>query len=67
VGLFLGPLGIIFGPAVGAIAFEYAKNPDFGRAARAGVGAFLGFVLGSAVKVALSFVIVGVIALALVV
>jgi hypothetical protein len=27
---------------------------------KAGVGAFLGFVLGSAVKVALSFVLVGV-------
>lgn len=66
VGLFLGLPGIILGPAVGALAFEYARDPDFHRAAKAGVGAFVGFVLGSAVKVALSFVLLGVLVLALV-
>jgi uncharacterized protein YqgC (DUF456 family) len=65
-GLFLGLPGIVLGPPVGAIAFEYARNPDFGKAARAGVGAFLGFVLGSAVKVALAFVAVGVLLAALI-
>jgi uncharacterized protein YqgC (DUF456 family) len=65
VGLFLGPVGIVLGPVAGAIVFEYARNPDFGRAAKAGVGAFLGFVLGSAVKVALAFVVVGVLVFAL--
>lgn len=65
-GLFLGLPGILLGPAVGAIVFEYARNPDFGRALKAGVGAFLGFLLGSAVKVALSFVLVGLVLLALV-
>lgn len=66
VGLFLGLPGIILGPAVGALLFEYARNPDFERALKAGVGAFLGFVLGSVAKVALSFVLVGVLVLALV-
>ena len=66
VGLFLGLPGIILGPAVGALAFEYARDPSFEKALRAGVGAFLGFVLGSAVKVALAFVLVGVLLLALV-
>jgi hypothetical protein len=66
VGLFLGLPGIILGPVVGAVAFEYARNPDFGRAAKAGVGAFVGFVLGSAVKIALAFVLVGVLILGLV-
>lgn len=65
-GLFLGLPGIILGPAVGAIAFEYAKNPDLKKAAKAGAGAFVGFVLGSAAKVALAFVAVGVLLLALV-
>jgi len=65
VGLFLGPVGILLGPAVGAIAFEYARNPDFQRAAKAGVGAFLGFVLGSAVKLALGFAMVGLVLVAL--
>ncbi len=66
VGLFLGLPGIILGPAVGALAFEYARDPNFEKALRAGVGAFLGFVLGSAVKVALAFVLVGVLLLDLV-
>lgn len=66
VGLFLGLPGIILGPAVGALAFEYARDPNFDRALRAGVGAFVGFVLGTAVKVALSFVLVGVLLVALI-
>jgi hypothetical protein len=66
VGLFLGLPGIILGPAVGAVVFEYARDPNFDRAMKAGVGAFIGFLLGSAVKVSLSFVLVGVLVLALV-
>lgn len=65
-GLFLGVPGIVLGPAIGALAFEYARDPNFERALKAGVGAFIGFVLGSAVKVALAFVLVGVLVLALV-
>ncbi len=59
VGLFLGPPGIILGPAVGAIAFEYMHDPDTRRALRAGTGAFIGFLLGSVVKIALAMVVVG--------
>jgi uncharacterized protein YqgC (DUF456 family) len=66
VGMFLGLPGIVLGPAVGAIVLEYARDPNFERALKAGVGAFLGFVLGSAVKVSLAFVLVGVLVLALV-
>ncbi len=65
VGLFFGLPGIVLGPALGAIALEYWKNPDVGRAARAGIGVMIGFLVGSAVKVALAFVIVGALALAL--
>jgi len=67
VGLFLGLPGIVLGPAVGAIAFEYARNPDFERALRAGVGAFVGFLVGSVLKVTLAFVLVGVVLLRLLV
>jgi uncharacterized protein YqgC (DUF456 family) len=63
VGLFLGLPGILFGPAVGALVFEYAKDPNFGRAARAGVGAFAGFLVGGILKVVLAFVLLGVVAL----
>ncbi len=59
VGLFLGPAGIILGPAVGAILLEYWRDPDFERALRAGAGAFVGFLLGGVVKVTLAFVLIG--------
>jgi uncharacterized protein YqgC (DUF456 family) len=65
VGLFLGLPGIVLGPAVGALVLEYARDPDFEKALRAGVGAFLGFVLGSVVKVGLAFVLIGVLVLGL--
>jgi uncharacterized protein YqgC (DUF456 family) len=63
VGLFLGLPGIILGPAVGALAFEYARNPDFQRALQAGLGAFVGFVVGSVLKVTMAFALIGVVAL----
>ncbi|MCM2333648.1 MAG: DUF456 domain-containing protein [Anaeromyxobacteraceae bacterium] len=59
VGMFLGPVGIIVGPAVGAVALEYWQDPDFEQALKAGLGTFLGFLLGSVVKVTLAFVLVG--------
>ncbi len=61
VGLFLGLPGVLLGPAVGALVFELAKAPDVGRAAKAGVGTLVGFVVGSVVKVALAFVLLGVV------
>jgi uncharacterized protein YqgC (DUF456 family) len=67
VGLFLGPLGILLGPAVGAIVLEYAKDPDFQRALKAGAGTFVGFLVGSVVKVALAFLLVGVLIVGLLV
>lgn len=59
VGLFFGPPGLLLGPAVGAILLEYWQDPDFDRALKAGLGTFVGFLLGSVVKVALAFVLVG--------
>jgi uncharacterized protein len=64
VGLFFGLPGIILGPALGATAFELWKDPNVARAARAGVGALVGFLVGTAVKMALAFVLLGVLALA---
>lgn len=66
VGIFLGLPGILLGPAVGAILFEYARDPDYRQALKAGTGAFLGFVAGSVVKIALAMVLVGFVLLRLV-
>lgn len=65
-GMFLGLPGLVLGPVVGAVAFELLRNPDVKRAARAGLGALLGFVVGSAVKLALAFATVGIVVAALV-
>ena len=67
VGMFLGPAGLVLGPAVGAVALEYWRDPDFQKALRAGAGAFLGFLLGSVVKVTLAFVLLGVLVVGLLV
>ncbi|MCO4293790.1 DUF456 domain-containing protein [Solitalea sp. MAHUQ-68] len=56
-GLFLGPLGIIFGPFVGAFVGELVHdNKDFNKALRSGWGAFLGFIAGTVMKMAVCIV-----------
>lgn len=50
VGLPLGLPGVVLGPAVGALAFEYLKNPDLKRAGKAGLGGLFGYVLAVVAK-----------------
>ena len=53
-GLPFGPtglLGMVFWPFVGALVGEYIKQQDFQPAFRAGVGAFIGFLTGTLLKV----------------
>jgi uncharacterized protein YqgC (DUF456 family) len=60
VGLPLGLPGVILGPAVGALAFEYLKNPDLARAGKAGLGGLLGYVLAVMAKAVFGLTLVGV-------
>jgi uncharacterized protein len=60
VGLVFGLPGLIVGPAVGAFAFEYARNPDFRAAGWAGAGGVFGFLLGIVAKSAFGMLIVGI-------
>ena len=54
-GFFLGPIGIIVGPFVGAVLGELIfDNSDKQRALRSGFGSFLSFFVGTGVKLALS-------------
>lgn len=46
IGLFFAIPGIIAGPFLGAVLFEMAGKKEFKEAARAGLGATLGLVLG---------------------
>ena len=60
LGLFFGLPGLILGPFVGAVLGELSAHRDFGRAGRAGIAAWVGFAIGTAVKVALAFTMVAI-------
>lgn len=53
IGLFAGPLGIVLGPFLGAVIGEYIKTNNMDVSLRAGFGAFLGFVSGTVIKIAI--------------
>ena len=53
--IFLGPFGMILGPLFGAIIGELINGAKFNDALRAGLGSFLGFLLGIGLKLAASF------------
>lgn len=52
IGLFLGPVGILTGPFVGAFLFEWAGGREWRDSAKAGVGATLGLLVGAVGKLA---------------
>jgi uncharacterized protein len=64
VGLPFGLVGIVLGPAIGAVALEYSRDQEFRRAARAGTGVFVGFLVGTVLKYAIAAAIIGVLAFA---
>ena len=45
-GLFFGPWGIVLGPFVGAVAGELTGGKQTRAAIKAGIGSFIGFLLG---------------------
>jgi uncharacterized protein len=59
-GLFLGPVGIIFGPFVGAIIGELTVHRDYAKVGKAGLAAWIGFLLGMAVKVGIAFLMIAI-------
>jgi uncharacterized protein len=63
-GIFLGFPGVIFAPFIGAVIGELLARRSLQDAARAGVGATVGLVLGAALKVALAFTMIGLFAVA---
>lgn len=64
VGLFFGFIGLVVAPFAGAVIGELAAGRSAEEARRAGFGTWLGMLLGTAVKVALAFAMLGIFALA---
>ena len=60
VGVFFGLAGMLVGPFIGAVAGELAARRDAGGALRAGVGAWVGFIVGTVAKLAVAFAMLGV-------
>jgi uncharacterized protein YqgC (DUF456 family) len=59
-GLFFGLPGVILGPFVGAVLGELSVHRDLARAGRAGMAAWIGFAIGTAVKVGLAFLMLAI-------
>jgi uncharacterized protein YqgC (DUF456 family) len=64
-GLFFGLPGVIIGPFLGAVVGELTMHRDVAKAGKAGVAAWIGFAIGTAVKVALAFLMIGIFLVAL--
>ena len=68
-GLFFGPIGLLMGPFVGALAGELLHRrrlggSDIGDAAKIGFGTWLGILFGVVLKLGLAFPLLGIFAMA---
>lgn len=66
-GVFTGLVGLVFMPLAGAAVGEYFAQRDLRRAGKVGIATWLGLLIGTAVKVAIVFTMLGVFAVALLV
>lgn len=60
VGIFFGLPGLILGPFAGAVIGELTVQSDMRRATRAGYGAWIGLLVGTAMKLGLAFMMLGI-------
>ena len=60
VGLFFGLPGLLLGPFLGALVGELMHGGDLLQASRAGVGTWIGMIVGAIFKLALCFVMLAV-------
>lgn len=58
IGLFLPPFGIIIGAFIGAFIGAKSESDNFSQALKIAFGAFIGFVLGTLVKLAYSIYVI---------
>lgn len=60
VGIFFGLPGMLLGPFIGAVVGELSGGSGLAHSGRAGLGAWLGMVIATAVKLALVFLMIGI-------
>ena len=60
VGMFFGLPGIILGPFIGAVSAELSAGQGARQASRSGSGVWLGLVLGTAFKLSIAFLMLGI-------
>ena len=58
-GIFTGFIGLLFMPLVGAAVGEFIAQRDLRRAGTVGVATWLGLLVGTAIKVAIVFAMIG--------
>jgi len=66
-GIFGGLIGVVVLPFVGAVIGEFVAQRNLRRAGRVGLATWIGLAVGTAVKVAIAFTMVGVFIVALLV
>jgi len=59
VGIFFGIPGMLLGPFIGAVLGELSGGVGMVQSGRAGVGAWLGMVVATAIKLAVAFLMIG--------
>ncbi len=60
IGIFFGIPGLLLGPFAGAVIGELAANGTIERAGRVGVATWIGLFLGTLVKIAIAFAMLGI-------
>ncbi len=61
VGIFTGLWGLIFMPLLGAAIGEFIDHQDMLRSGKVGFATWLGMIIGTVVKIALAFTMIGVV------
>jgi uncharacterized protein YqgC (DUF456 family) len=64
VGFFFGLPGLLLGPFLGAVIGELVAGGTLHKATGVGIGAWIGFLVGTAFKLAIAFAMLGIFALA---
>ena len=56
--IFLGPLGIVIGPFLGAVVVELLRGKDINQTMRVGLGTLIGLLGGTVVKIGVEIVMI---------